>query len=208
MSVNSKTDICNMALDLLGAGIVTNVDNPSTPTEELMDRWYDQSRIKVLRTHPWNFATKRAILAASSTVPAFGFEGQFPVPPDFVRVNYLSGTEGNIIDTNLYRVEGKNILYNADAGQLNLLYVYNFTDVLNMDALFIDALAHEIALACAYKVTENNTNVQRLEELRKQRESLAKIINGQESPPRRREVSRAKIARRQTSYTVTNRTIF
>lgn len=195
MNITSKTDVCNLALDLLSAGVVRDVDNPSNPTEELISRWYEQVRRKVLREHSWNFALKRAALAASSTSPAFGYDSQYPLPADFLRLLYIQGENGGPLDYNLYQLEGGSILTSigtSSSGTVNIVYVSDFQTVSRFDPLFIQLLAHELALAVSYKVTESNTNVQRIAEIRRGLAALAKAVDGQERPPIRVERSRNK----------------
>lgn len=208
MSINSSTDICNLALDLLSAGTVQDIENPTSATEELLARWYSQSRRKVLREHPWNFAIKRQILSASSTAPAFGYSKSFPVPSDFIRIVYVATdlvSDGDVVlRPENYQVEGNNLLISntfGDASQLRLVYVSDFKTVSQFDPMFIDLLAYEIAISIAYKVTESNTNIQRVTELHKQRAALAKAIDGQERPPVRVERSRSKHVRRNNHST-------
>lgn len=208
MSINSNTDICNLALDLLSAGTVQDIENPTSATEELLARWYGQSRRKVLREHPWNFAIKRQILSPSSTAPAFGYSKAFPVPSDFIRIVYVATdlvSDGDVVlSPENYQVEGNNLLISntfGDASQLKLVYVSDFKTVSQFDPMFIDLLAYEIAISIAYKVTESNTNIQRVTELHKQRAALAKAIDGQERPPVRVERSRSKHVRRNNHST-------
>ena len=215
MAITSSTDICNLALDLLSSGTIQDVENPSNPTEELLARWYDQARRKVLREHPWNFATARAQLAASSTAPAFGYDSQFPVPSDFIRVltiNDSTYTTDAPAQSNLYKVENGHILISnlfSDSTTLNLLYICDYTNVAGMDPLFIDVLAYEIALSVAYKIAESNGNIQRIAELAKERKALAKAIDGQESPPKVIERSRSRHVRRNNhANTDSHRVIF
>jgi hypothetical protein len=208
MSITSKTDICNLALDLLSAGTVTDVDNPTNPTEELLNRWYDQSRRKALREHPWNFASKRALIASSSIAPAFGYSKQFPLPNDFVRLLSLEGDTGQMLNPVSFEVERGAVLINTDATSLRLRYVYDIEDITRFDPMFIDMLAHEIALVIAFKVTESNGNVERVDRLQKQRAAMARAIDGQERPPTRREVSSSRAARRYGRSTNADRIIF
>jgi hypothetical protein len=196
MSVTSSTDICNLALDLLNAGTVGNIVEGDTPIEEALNRWYDQTRRKLLREHTWNFATKRALLAASATPPAFGFGFSYPLPSDFVRINSVLDGNGHIMSKTQYQIEGKSILISNEGGALPVLYIYDITDVNKFDALFIDCLSLDIALSIANKVTDSKSNVQLIAELQKQRKMIARAIDGQESPPTRREVSRIITARR------------
>jgi hypothetical protein len=195
MSVTSPTDIGNLSLDLLTAGTVQNIETPTSVNESVLQRWYDVTRRKLLREHPWNFATKRAILAASSDVPAFGYSSQYPLPTDFVRLNSIVDADGYPISNEQYEMESGAILYGAESGQLKIKYVYDITDVSRFDALFVDLFAIDLALAVAFKITASNTDVQRLNELRKVRASMSKSIDGQERPPQRRQVSRARNAR-------------
>lgn len=202
MTVSSPTDICNLALDLLSAGTVQDVENPTTPTEELLNRWYDHSRKKVLRSHSWNCATKRIVLAASAEDPAFGYDSQYELPADFVRlltVNDSAYTSDISANTDLFRVENGKILTSdmfSDAGALNLVYIYNLTDISLMDSLMVDLLALEIAIGIAYKVTDGSASVDRVAALKKEAALLAKAVDGQESPPKLVTRSRNLSARR------------
>lgn len=197
--ITSSTDICNLALDLLSVGNVTDIENPTNSTEELCARWYDQTRRKLLREHPWNFATKRATLAASSTAPAFGFNKAFPVPADFVRLCTIhdNSFEREVVaGHNHYQFEGGEILISntfGDSNALNIRYVYDIKTVSQFDPLFVDLLAHDLALALAYKGTETNSNVERINQLMRARGQIARAIDGQERPPTlvQRSVSRA-----------------
>lgn len=215
MAVNSATDICNLALDLLSAGTVQNVEEPTSATEELLNRWYDLCRRKCLREHPWNFAAKRVTLAASATDPAFGYAKAFPVPSDFVRILYISTDlitdEETIMSADQYQFENGSILITSnygDTSSLNLVYIYDITEVSSMDPLFIELLAYDIAISVAYKVTESNGNIQRIAELAKQKKAIAKAIDGQERPPQRVERSKALSARRNNTTRNNHRVIF
>lgn len=206
--VNSSTDICNLALDLLSADTAVDIENPTTATESIMNRWYDQTRKAVLRKHTWNFATKRIILAADSTSPVFGYSKAFTVPSDFLRIvgisTNLSTDKEYFLPTDAYQFENSKILLNdtySDTTQLRLIYIYDATEVGRFDPLFVNLLAHEIALATAYKITESGTNIQRLEELRRNADSLATTIDGQERPPETILRSRALSARRRAGKT-------
>jgi hypothetical protein len=187
MSITSETDIGNLALDLLSAGTVQDIVIPTTPTEELLNRWYDQTRKKVLREHPWNFAASRAVLAASGTAPAFGFSAAFPVPNDFIRLLTIQDSDGNDLQAKTYGFENvggqRCIVSNTEGGSLRLRYVFDIQDVSRFDPLFIHLFAHELALAIAYKVTESNGNIERIGTIQQNAARMAKSIDGQENPP-------------------------
>ena len=88
---------------------------------------------------------------------------------------------------------------NIDASSVRLRYVYDIEDVIRFDAMFINYLALDIALSVAFKITESNTAVERVAQLRKQQASMAKAISGQERPPTRIERSQNKAFRRGSS---------
>lgn len=202
MSITSKNDICNLALDLLDAGTVQDIDNPNNATEELLARWYDHARKLCLRQHPWNFAAKRAALASSVTPPNFGYTAAFPVPADFIRVLSVNDNDYfyDNFPTNHYGFEDNSILVGdglySSGDTLRLIYVCDFTNVARMDPMFIDLLAHEIALLIAYKVTSQNSNVERVNALADKRKALAMAIDGQERPPKRVQRSKMLASRR------------
>jgi len=215
MDVTSSTDVCNLALDLLSAGTVSDVENPTTATEEFLSRWYNLTRKRLLREHPWNFATKRASLSASATPPPFGFTAQYPVPNDFVRLLYVvqNTTQDSELPANpdYYKLEGGNIQTSSqvtDDGVLRIKYIYDIKSVSAFDPMFIELLAYDLAVAIAFKVKEGNTDLQRVAELRKQRAQVAKAIDGQESPPIKVERVPALYARRAGSTRSNHRIIF
>jgi len=212
MAIESKTDICNLSQDLLSGGVVQDVDAPTSPTEELLNRWYDQCRKQALREHPWNFAAKRQIIAASATAPAFGYTKAFPLPNDFIRLLTIESDEGQLIRPENYQIEShegvKSVLITTDATSVRLRYVYNIEDVTKFDAMFISYLAMTIALATAYKITESNGNVERIAQLHKQHAAMSKAISGQERPPTRIERSRNREARTNGSYRNSHRITF
>lgn len=211
MAVSSEVDICNLALDYLNQKPITSIETPTTATEELCARWYDITRKEALRRHPWNFASKRAVLAPNATAPAFGFNQAYNLPADYIRIMYINDSiilRDSPIPFDNYVIEGGQILIGnitgTDTGdQLNLIYVSDFTTVTQMDPSFIDYLATLLAFKLAYKVTNSNTSVDRMRTLMQEAESKARAADGQESPVRRVERSRNRRFRRNVG-TVSN----
>ena len=96
----------------------------------------------------------------------------------------------------------------GDATSLKVVYIRDVQTVSDMDPLFVDYLAHELAISIAYKVTENNSNVQRVAELTKMARDMARVIDSQERPPTRIERSKAINARKAGSRRDAHRIIF
>ena len=123
----STVDICNLALQRLGAKPISSLSDDSTAAREC-NRVYDHARDSELRSHPWNFARKRASLAASSTVPAFGYD---------------------------FQIEDGNILTD-DTAPLKVTYIYQQTDPNAFDQTFVDLLVSRIAMDLVEKLTQSN----------------------------------------------------
>lgn len=197
MAITSSTEICKLSLDLLQGGSVSDITSASTSIEEVCNRWYDHTRRKLLRQHPWNFAIKRAELAASSIAPLFGASAQFPVPADFLRLLRVVDEDNRIISSDAYFFENRQLMLRwADDDVVRIIYITDEEDVTKFDDLFIDLLAVEIAMSIAYLVTQNNSNIERLAGIRKTLISAAKSIDGQEQPPESRRASINRMARR------------
>lgn len=210
--VTSKTDICNLSQDLLCGETLLDIDSPTTAVEALLQRWYDHCRKQCLREHPWKFAAKRASLAKSATDPLFGYTAAFPLPSDFLRMLTIENDDGVQISTRDYQIESHNgqyaVLMSTDATVLNIRYVYDIEDVTRFDALFISYLAYTIALATAFKITQNNSTIERVKALQDMHGKLARSISGQERPPTRIEKSVNKQARKGGTNRITHRITF
>ena len=197
MAITSSTEICKLSLDLLQGGSVSDITSASTSIEEVCNRWYDHTRRKLLRQHPWNFAIKRAELAASATAPLFGASKQFPVPADFLRLLRVVDADSHILSADAFFFENRHLMLRwSDEDVVRMIYITGEEDVTKFDDLFIDLLAVEIAMSIAYLVTQNNANIERLAGIRKTLISAAKSIDGQEQPPESRRASINRLARR------------
>ena len=157
----SVVDICNEAMDLLGASTITSL-NENSKEARLCNRKFDVARDSVLRSHPWNVAIARAELAASSTSPPFGFTYSFPLPTDPYCLRVLSFWNNNVnnelaaYDSNImFKIEGRNILSNEDA--CKIVYISRVTDTEQYDPLLSTAVAHRLASDTAYAITGSNT---------------------------------------------------
>lgn len=63
----TKTDICNLALSLIGGSPLqtANVDTDTTAQGKVCKKWFDTARDESLASHPWNFAMKRELVKVS-----------------------------------------------------------------------------------------------------------------------------------------------
>ena len=176
----SQSGLCNVALQLLGAGTIMNI-NDNTPEARECARVYDYCRRAELRKQIWNFATARVQLAADAAAPAFDFAYQFSMPVDALRI---------VLPNDPYldwKIEGRKILSNAllspfgrSYGQsqsvlatvpsnlaaatvtvpqgalMNITYVSDVQDCTVFDTLFCQVLSASMAKAMCERLTQSN----------------------------------------------------
>jgi len=185
--MSSVVDICNEAMDLLGAATITSLTENSKEAR-LCNRKFALTRDAVLRAHPWNVAIARKQLAADSTSPAFGFTHQFLLPTDPYCLRVLSYWNTNVnndlaaYDSNrMFKIEGRNILSNDDA--CKIIYISRLEDTENYDALLSNAIAHRLAADTAYAITGSNSVAQQMFSLYESRLKEAKGVDSMEGFP-------------------------
>jgi hypothetical protein len=166
----SNVTICNAALGMLGAQSISSLDD-STERARLCKDVYPQARAQLLRSHPWNCATKRALLAPLTTAPAFGYSYQYQLPDDYVRVQSVDAQE--------YELEGRKLL--ADQSSIALVYTYDAPEGV-WDSLLIEAMSLLLASKLSKAITGSSTDaaerMYQFKELVKQ----ARSVDGQEQP--------------------------
>jgi len=193
-------DICNLALTKLGQPRIGSIDPPYTNlygVEPDCGFIYPIARDAELRKNLWSFARSRVVLAADASTPPFGTDDderddtgpswadevpmdtpqiyQYKVPNDFIRMIKMKYEER--------RLEGQYILTYEDS-PINFQYVAR-ADTSLFDPLFVEALACQIALQLAYKITTSDALKQTIGQEYKMAIAEAKRVNGIEAPPER-----------------------
>lgn len=176
MSMATGVSICSNALLMLGAQTINDFNEP-VDRAKLAANLYPAIRDDLLRAHPWNCTIKRALLAPDATPPAFGYDNQFELPADFLRVLEV-GQNGCQID---YLVEGRSIL--ADATSLELRYVYLNEIENTWDASLVGLLTLAMASAMAYPITQSSALQAAFEQKLAMAKKVARAVDGQEDPP-------------------------
>jgi hypothetical protein len=147
---SSEVSIANRALDALGASPITSLDD-DTATAAACKRNLPLARDYVLRSYPWNCATRRVSLPALVTGPAFGFAYTYQLPAECLRVIAL---QDDVLYSQPWRIEGNQLLCNVGA-PLRLRYIAQVTDVSQWDAMLAEAIALKLAANIAFTVTSN-----------------------------------------------------
>lgn len=143
----SQVEIANLALNVIGEPPITSLTDEGKPAR-VMNLLFVPSRDAVLRLHPWNFAVRREVLAASATAPAFGFTKAFILPSDYLRLLRLNDGRDE------FQIEADGLL--ASVSTANLRYVARITDTAKFDPLFVTVLAAYLAAEAAMPITNSS----------------------------------------------------
>jgi hypothetical protein len=158
----SVIQVANRALTKLGALRITSLADDNKQARAIAS-CFEDLRDDELRAHRWQFAMKRTSLAALADAPAFGYEYQYAVPADFLRIDMVddrfpSAVLDNYIDgeTLEWTLEGNVILTDIGA-PLKLRYIARIEDPSAWDTNFREALASRIAAEICEDLTQSDT---------------------------------------------------
>ena len=151
----SVVDICNSALNLLGASTISALTDDSK-NARLCNQRFEPVRNRVFRSHAWNCLHKRVQLAQNSTAPVVEYSHAYALPSDCLRVLKIhNGTTDSIASALDYKLEGRNIV--TDEGTVFIIYIALDTDPNNYDTYLQESISHQLAADLAYAVTNNAT---------------------------------------------------
>lgn len=148
-----QISICNQALAEIVAEPIESLNEQSLGAREC-GRYYDQALRAILETHPWGFATRRAILPATINSRPVEWLASFALPTDIakpLKVMSLAQVAGSGVSWWLddsilgvpYIIEGA-ILY-CQVADAVLAYTTTDVNASAFSAKFVDALAFELA---------------------------------------------------------------
>lgn len=165
----SVIQVANRALTKLGSARITSLDDDVKAARSIKS-CFEDLRDDELRAHRWSFAIKRTSLAALSSTPAFGFQYQYQLPADFLRIDqvndqYPATVMDNYIgaEANDWVLEGGLILTDFEA-PLPVRYIGQVTDPNLWDINFREALASRIAMEICEDLTQSDTKKQNAKE--------------------------------------------
>lgn len=169
----SEVSICNEALIQLDRNTITSLTADTSPEAIACNRVYAQVRDQMLRSHPWNFATKRESLALlTAEDPLLEFDNTFQLPNDFLRAVKLYDT------TARYKIEGTTLLIDDSAAKL--IYIRRETDSTKFDSLFVEAFVLKLAIRLGYALSGSTSRIAQLRADFKKVYAEARKVDGQE----------------------------
>ena len=174
--MNSDVDVCNAALNNLGATTISALTEDSKAAR-LCNSRYTSLRDSVFRAHPWNCLITRVTLAADTANPTFEFANQFCFPTSPYCLRIVSLDYHDLV----FRVEGRKIL--SDEATINLIYVGRVTDVTQYDTLLAETLVAKLASELAYPIIGSVSLAQNMFALYEQKLKEARFIDASEGTP-------------------------
>lgn len=200
----SPEEVCNLSLDLLRHNnLITSIESPETEEEALGFRWYHATRRSVLRMFPWNFARLRTSLSRSATAPAFGYADAYPLPHDYISIVFIGEDATENAETDYIIENGSILIDNNGAASLKICYIYDITDILKFDPIFLMLLVGELAVVFGNAITGLNKSIKGMEAFRDRWEVKARAKNGHENPPKIRHSSPLINSRRSARRAIT-----
>ena len=145
-AVTTETEICNMALGLIGSKRLTALAADNSVEAIHCRLHYYQARDVLLRSHIWSFAITRKTLSEHFT-PSSEFGYGFVLPDDFLRMK--EGYDLAINDSKPFFIESNStgkLSILTDDRTVSLVYIRQVTDVAQFDPLFVDLLVYTLAM--------------------------------------------------------------
>lgn len=174
----SQIQIVNLIAGHLGQDEVLSFPAQG-PLGDAITQFWDTARQETLRANTWHCARKRVQLTPTTTAPAFGYSNAFNLPGDFVRFVDVNVTGfGEFRD---YVREGRQLLSNSTP--LNLIYIYDLTDIDYWDADLAMGFSIKLASMAAIKITGDASLKKALEQQFKELYDEAAQADGMEDPP-------------------------
>jgi len=150
----SEVGIVNSAGTKIGAKNLISSFDEGTPLANLADNRYAEIRDELLRSHPWNFAVKRAKLARLAETPTFEFDYAYSMPTGWIRTIWIANNDqgDGYIE---YREEDNKIL--SDEEEIYMKYITQVTDPNIMTPDFRELIAMKLAIEGAISIVNSNT---------------------------------------------------
>lgn len=160
----SQTDICNSALQRVGAATIMDITDNSREARACAVA-YDSTRRAELRKRKWRFAMKRATLAPDTGAPNFEYTYQFTLPSDCLRIALPADNpeldwslEGRKILTNTFQSPflGASPQPAVTGPALFLRYVSDIEDATQFDTSFYELMGIALAIKICEPLTQSN----------------------------------------------------
>ena len=191
----SVVSICNGALTLVGASLITSLTDDTERAEQCSEHYGPVLRATLARA-AWTFAMKRASIAQSATSPVFTWANAYQLPPDYIR---LLSTN---IDGAPYAIEGDKLVTD-EAGPVKIQYIWEVTDTGLFPENFREYLEYRLANKLVFRLKQQISSklIEKLKDDLLTAELVALSTDAQENADNTYDETSLEAARRQGSIT-------
>lgn len=163
-------------------------ETDNTASSRAVEAVYDGVLNSLLRAYRWSFAIRRAELAKLTDAPVYGYQYQYPLPADCVRIDKI--TDRTFGDWRpewnhpvpQYQIEGSRILTDMES-PVYLRYVARITDPAQYDESFTEAFACALAVEVCESITQSSTKKQAAQQDMELAVRTARQVSAIERPP-------------------------
>jgi len=180
--VSDAVSVVNQALLAVGADPITTFGDETTESKVAAVRYAPIKRA-FLRSYPWNCATRRVALTEYPTPPISGFDKQFNLPPNSVRILQVWAgdmqPEAYRNGERAYSIEGSKLLINETA--VSVVYVEDIPEA-EFDSHVEEALVAKLAFEFSYTFVASNTTQQQFSVISEAKLQEARTTDSLENP--------------------------
>lgn len=180
----SKVDIANRALSRIGARTIVSFSD-NTNEARAVKSAYEEVRLEVLHSHPWNSVMTRVEIAKLTDVPAFGYANQYQVPSDALRIVEVLDAVGTDPTELPWAVESKLddeslVILTDESSPLKVRYMKDVDDPNRYSALLRSAIAARLAVELCPKLKQSTATLERMLVWHREIMQMAKHADGRE----------------------------
>ena len=191
---NSKFDICNKALVLVGANTITSF-NQATTESKVANNLYESTLENLLTRCRWRFASKQKQLSKNTTNPDARYKSSYAMPNDALVIHTITVSD----DVIKYDIYGGNIFTNTTSSD-TLISDYTFQpSESDFPPFFTQTLVFELASLFAGAIARND----QLSELYHKRAvaqlAVSRALDSQQQTTRNLDLDRFRNVRNRTA---------
>lgn len=177
--MTTAISICSAALLQLGKAPISSFQEGGDNVR-LCANLYPIERDSLLRENDWNCAMKRALLAPLADAPAYGYEMQFALPADYLRMVGIGDYRLGSPLCRDFKVQGRTIL--ASGTVLAIEYVFRNDQESTWDSKLVELMTARMLWKLAYPVTQSTSLRDELKTEYMAMARAARAIDAQENP--------------------------
>lgn len=201
----TKTQVCNLALDLIRSSPIASFDDPTSTEGRWLGRNYDHAAHTLMRAYPWNFAKEFRTIPADADAPPFKWGYSYSLPAGWARVLPVSRYGARYGDPVPHEIVGSKVYTNEPAPLYCVLIMDKSSNPGVWDDLFVEMMRCTLALGMANKFTGKSKYVEIASQLLAAATAKAEEIDAFEGTPEPAEAFDIIRARAGDEYSLTRR---